>query len=99
MLHDVIKLETAKNLIIATDASVDQGYAAHAFCFAKKKNGKILFSTVSKVEGPKNHLTSYRAEMTSIIAAVELYALIMRSVGISKTRIPLYTDSETSIIS
>ena len=98
-LHDVITLATAKNLIIATDASVDQGYAAHVFCFAKKKNGRVLSSTGSKVEGPKNHLTSYRAEMTSIIAAVELFALIMRSVGISKTRAPLYTDSETSIIS
>ena len=97
-LYNIIKLAATKQLAIATDASVDKGYAAHAFCFASRKKGKVVFSSGSKVEGPGRHLTSYRAEMTSIIAATELIDTILSTVGMAKCHIPLYTDSETSIV-
>ena len=82
-------------LVIATDASVDKDHAAHAFCFASRKKGAVLFSCGSKVEGPGKHLTSYRAEMMAIIAATELIDTILSTVGMTKQPIPLYTDSET----
>lgn len=99
VLCTTIKLAISKNLIIATDASVDQGKAAHAFCFAEKKKGRVIFTSGSKVAELESYLTSYRAEMISIIAATELITLILRTVGVSDTRVDLYTDSDTSIMS
>ena len=96
-LYQILKLATIKKLAIATDASVDNGNAAHGFCFADRRKGKVIFSSGSKVEGPARHLTSYRAEMVSIIAAMELVDTILSSVGIDSLYIPLYTDSEASI--
>ena len=95
---NIIKLASTNQLVIATDASVDKSHAAHAFCFAFRKKGTVLFLSGSTVEGPGKHLTSYRAEMTAIIAATELIDTILSTVGMTKQPIPLYTDSETSIM-
>ena len=53
--------------------------------------------TSSKVEGPAQFLTSYRAEMVSVIAVTTLIDTILTSIGQREKRIQLYTDSETSI--
>ena len=85
-------------LIIATGASVNEGNAAHAFCFSPGNKAAALFSSGSKVEGPLKTLTSYRAEMVSIVAAITLIDTILNTVGITERKITLHTDSETSII-
>ena len=65
-IYNIIRSALNDDLVIATDASVKYGRAAHAFCFAGYNKGNVIFSTGSKVPGPTKHLTSYRAEMTSI---------------------------------
>ena len=97
-LFQIFQLAHKGDLAIATDASVDEGRAAHAFCFASKTKGNVIFSSGSKVEGPIDHTNSYRAEMTSIIAASTLIDLVLSTFGMRKKRISLYTDSETSIV-
>ena len=96
-IHRLITLAKTKRLVLATDASVDQGHVAHGFCFADKLYGNVIFSSGSKVEGPGEFLTSYRAEMISIIAASTLADTVLKSVSIVSTQISLYTDSETLI--
>ena len=96
-IFKILKLAHKGDLALATDASVNDGHAAHAFCFASKSKGKVIFSSGSKVEGPTCHVNSYRAEMTSIIAATTLIELIYNCFGLCNKRISLYTDSETSI--
>ena len=97
-LYNILQSAMNKRLAIATDASVNQGDAVHGFCFADRRKGTIFFTSGSKVEGPARHLTSYRAEMTSIIAGTELIDTILSAVGLQASYIPLYTDSETSIM-
>ena len=96
-IHRLLTLAHNKRLVLATDASVNEGKAAHRFCFADEKKGSVIFSSGSKVEGPHDFLSSYRAEMTFIIAAVSLIDTILSSVGMTNTAIILHTDSETSI--
>ena len=96
-IFKLLRLIKNSDFAIATDASVSEGIAGHAFCFASKTKGSVIFSSGSKVEGPVLHTNSYRAEMTSIIAATTLIDTILQSVGIVDRRIGLYTDSETSI--
>ena len=48
----ILKLSISNKLAIATDASVNEGHAAHAFCFSDKQKGTVIFSSESKVEGP-----------------------------------------------
>ena len=83
-IHVILFEYLRGNLIAATDASVSEGRAGHAFCYANKKSGKVLFSSGSKVTGDVNFATSYRAEMVSIIATMTLLDLILQSVGIKK---------------
>ena len=97
-IHTILFEYLRGNLIAATDASVKYGRAGHAFCYANKKTGKILFSSGSKVCGSIKFTTSYRAEMMSIIAGLTLLDLILRAAGISKAKVVLHTDSETSIL-
>ena len=77
---------------------MDEGLAAHGFCYANKKNGDVIFSSGSKVEGPIKYMSSYRAEMVSIIAAITLIDGILTCAGLKDVRICLYTDSATSIL-
>ena len=97
-LFTILTLAKREHLVLATDASIDEGCGAHAFCFADGRKGKTLFTSGSKVEGPKAFLTSYRAEMVAIIASISLIDTIMSAVGLRSTRISLFSDSETSII-
>lgn len=96
-LQRILSLAKSEQLVIATDASVDEGHAAHGFCFSMKHRADVIFSSGSKVEGPPKTLSSYRAEMISIIAAVTLLDTILSTVGLINCKLILYTDSETSI--
>ena len=96
-IYNIVKLALTNKLVLATDASVNEGHAANAFCFSSGDKARVIFSSGSKVEGPTKTLTSYRAEMVSIITAVTLIDMILSTFGIIDKNITLYTDSETSI--
>ena len=96
-IYQIIRNVLRDDLVIATDASVKYGRAAHVFCFARGRKGIVLFSTGSKVPGPIKFMTSYRAEMVSIMSAISLIDLVLTTAGITSHPITVYTDSETSI--
>lgn len=97
-IYTIVKLAIKRRLYIATDALVKQGHAAYSFCFADKKKRKVIFKSGSKVEGPLKHITSYGAEMALIIAALHVVDTILSTVGVTKIIVPLYTDSESFIL-
>ena len=96
-LYQIIKNALKDDLVIATDASVKYGRAAHTFCFAHGRKGTVFFSTGSKVPGPTRFMASYRAEMASIMSAISLIDIILTTAGITSRPITLHTDSKTSI--
>lgn len=97
VLYQIIISAIRNDLTIATDGSINFRQAAHAFCFATINKGHVLFSTGSKVPEPYRFMTSYRAEMISILSAISLIDIILRIAGIQKQPITLHIDSEPSI--
>ena len=94
IIKDSIINET---LTIAPDGSVKEGVSTHAYVFADSRNKHIIIKGAGPTDGKLPFLTSFRSELTGILATLLIVAICVKDDNISKGKISYFIDNRSAM--
>ena len=87
------------NIIAASDGTVQDGKAAHAWCIAEK-NGNVLCESSAPVDGDPTTMTSFRAEACGALAVISMINHICNLKQLKRNAnntIEIYVDNKETL--
>ena len=85
------------NIVAASDGSVLNGSASHAYCIAKKDTNEILIAAAAPVDGKKTSMTSFRPEASGALAVIQFLEYISERYDIPQANVIIYIDNAETI--